>query len=118
MSEKNKTVEISVAEIQARLTLTENANKELQATVDELTSKLKDANDLIEGDTKSKLIADVERVTDFKLSELVGMDADRLRQIRDDHARYKSKKFVSGADKADAEGDVYAPLKIYGKYKR
>lgn len=120
MDNKNKTVDMSVAEMQAELEISRRTSTEMKATIDSLTKQLSAAVDVIEGDTKSKLIADLEKVTDYTISELVGMDADRLQQIRDDHGRYKARKFVSGSDTGEAEGDVYEALSqktMYGKYR-
>ena len=115
----NKTVETAVAELNARLILLERDVKEKDDIIARLTVQLKNANDHIDSDTRSRLIAELEKTTDYTLNELVAMDADRLRQVRDDQKRYKPPKFVSGADKGEAKGDKYEPLAtIYGKYAR
>ena len=112
-------VDVSVEELQSQAMLDKQAIATLKAQVDELAKSLKRSNDLIEGDVKSKLIAEVEPMTDFKLVELIGMDTERLRQIRDDSTRYTPKRSLThGVDMSELASDKFAPLRsVYGKYR-
>lgn len=114
----DKTVETSVAEMQARLLILEKVLVAKDAQIEGLTGNLKTATDLIDGDTKSRLISELENLTDHTLDERVKMSTDELRQARDLAKRVPGRKFVSGADTGKVEGDVYEPISQKAMYKR
>ena len=67
---------------------------------DEALALLKQANDLIEGDTKAQLVKDASEVSEISLPELAGKDIFELETIIavSKMTRKPKSKFESGAD--------------------
>ena len=94
----------NVAELLARNVVLETENKQLVAARDEAFRQLKEANDLIEADTKARKVEQALAVTNIPLGELAGKDIDELETILTVAALTKRKRFESGADLAPADG--------------
>lgn len=95
---------LNVAELLARNVVLESLNTQLIAAKDEAIIQLKEANDLIEADTKARKVEQALAVTDIPLGELAGKDIDALDTILTIAALTKRSKFESGADLSPAEG--------------
>jgi hypothetical protein len=79
---KNKTAKISMDQALAEL---ENAKKimgEKDQLIIDLTGQLKEANDVLEGKEKAKLIGEIMPRSTFKMDELVGKSLEELQNIR------------------------------------
>lgn len=79
---KNKTAKISMDQALAEL---ENAKKimgEKDQLITDLTAQLKEANDVLEGKEKAKLIGEIMPRSAFKMDDLVGKSLEELQNIR------------------------------------
>lgn len=112
-------VEVSIEELQAKVLMLEAKSLADDTEKLELGKSLKDALDLIEGDTKAKLIPEIMARTDWRLDELVNESIERLRQIRDDTKKVSTRKLTAGVDMTKLADDVYEPLhNLYGKWNK
>ncbi len=112
-------VDVSVEQLQAQRLLDKKVIETLKVQVDELSVSLKGANDLIEGDTKAKLIAELNLTTDYKLEELVTMGVDELKTVKVVSARVRpERRLAAGVDMAALDNDPDAWKKtIYGRWR-
>lgn len=111
-------VEKTMRELRVELLAATDEIAKLKATQVALAKDLKDANDVIDDDAKSKLIHDLTKTTNHPIADLIGMDTARLQQLRDDQKMLKNRTLTAGVDMAKLEGDVYEPIRsIYGDYK-
>lgn len=94
----NTATKRNVAELLARNTILESEIKIANTGRDEAVSQLKEANDLIEADTKARLVEKALAVTTMSLVELAGKDIDTLETIVSVAALTKKNRFESGAD--------------------
>ena len=115
----DKPVGVSVEQLQAQRLLDKAMIDTLRIQVDELSVNLKAANDLIEGDTKATLIAELNLTTDYKLEELVTMGVDELKTVKSVSSRIRpERKLSAGVDMAALGVDKDAWKKeIYGKFR-
>jgi len=97
-------VERNVATLNARVLVLESLNKGLIAERDAAVNQLKQANDLIEADTKARLVEQALNQTEMTLNELAGKDIDELENILTISALAKKQRFESGADLAAKPG--------------
>ena len=90
----------NVAELYTRNLVLESEIKVANAARDEAVLQLKEANDLIEADTKCRLVEQCLTVTTMSLSDLAGKDIDDLETILSVSAMTKRapRVFESGAD--------------------
>jgi hypothetical protein len=112
-------VEKSMRELRVELLAATDEITSLKATQVALAKDLKDANDVIDDDVKSKLIHELTKTTTHPIADLIGMDTARLQQLRDDQKMLKDapRKLTAGVDMSELEGDVYEPIRsIYGDY--
>jgi len=111
-------VEKTIRELKVELMNATDEIAELKVTQVALAKDLKDANDVIDDDAKSKLIHDLTKTTNHPIADLIGMDTSRLQQLRDDQKMLKdTRKLTAGVDMSELEGDVYEPIRsIYGDY--
>jgi len=96
--------EKNVSALQARVLVIESLNTALIAERDEAVKQLKQANDLIEADTKARLVEKALGDTNMTLNELAGKDIDELETIITISALAKKPRFESGADLAATPG--------------
>lgn len=110
MTDPDKTGDIptatqkNVASLNARVLVLEALNTQLIADRDEAVHQLKEANDLIEADTKARLVEQALGVTEMTINELAGKDIDELETILAVTALAKKTRFESGADVAAKVG--------------
>lgn len=111
-------VEKSMRELRVELLAATDEITSLKATQVALAKDLKDANDVIDDDVKSKLIHELTKTTTHPIADLIGMDTARLQQLRDDQKMLRdTRKLTAGVDMSELEGDVYEPIRsIYGDY--
>ena len=112
-------VEKTMRELRVELLTATDEIAKLKETQGALVKDLRDANDVIDDDAKSKLIHELTKTTTHPIGDLIGMDTARLQQLRDDQKMLRgSRTLVAGVDMAKLEGDVYEPIRsIYGEYK-
>jgi len=116
--QKETPVEKTMRELRVELLAATDEIASLKETQVALAKDLKDANDVIDDDAKSKLIHELTKTTTHPIADLIGMDTSRLQQLRDDQKMLKNRNLVAGVDMAKLEGDVYEPIRsIYGDYK-
>ena len=96
--------EKNVAALNARVVILESRIPILTAERDEAVAQLKQANDLIEADTKARLVEQALDQTTITLNELAGKDIDELEAILTISALAKKPRFESGADVAAKPG--------------
>jgi len=97
-------VEKNVATLNARVLILEALNTALIAERDAAVKQLRQANDLIEADTKARLVEQALEATTMTLNELAGKDIDELESILTISALTKKPRFESGADLAAKPG--------------
>ena len=90
----------NVATLNARVMILEAANETLRVQLDESNALLKQASDLIEGDTKAQLVKDASEVSEISLPELAGKDIAELETIIAVSKQVKTIKFESSGDTA------------------
>lgn len=88
----------NVSALNARVLILESLNKKLIAERDEAVFQLKEANDLIEADTKARLVEQALGLTNMNLNELAGKDIGELETIITVTNLAKKPRFESGAD--------------------
>ena len=123
MSNPDKTgdqtpTEKNVSALNARVLILESLNASLIAERDEAVKQLKQANDLIEADTKARLVEKALGETNMTLNELAGKDINELETIITISALAKKPRFESGADLAATSGkDKLNPVTyLHGLY--
>jgi hypothetical protein len=79
---KNKTAKMSVDQAMAELEQARKTIGEKDELIADLTGQLKEANDLIEGQQKAKLIGEILPRSTFKMDELTGKSFEDLKNIR------------------------------------
>ena len=99
----------NVAALNARVLIQDAQIIKLTEERDEALALLKQANDLIEGDTKAQLVKDASEVSEISLPELAGMDIDTLENIITVSKRVRKPKsnFESGGDVAGPRTDRF-----------
>lgn len=122
---KNKTAKISMDEALAQLEDSKRLMGEKDQLIADLTAQLKEANDVLEGQEKAKLIGEILPRSSFNMDELVAKNIEDLKNIRAtlDQARLpkvNSVRFgVSAADVSDREkGLTVGDLSIVTANKR
>jgi len=106
---KNKIVKLTMDAVLARNTELEGELKENKKAIEDLTTKLSEANDFLEGQEKARLIGEIMPRSSFKLDELNAKTPEELKSIRAtlDFAmppKANSVRFgVSAADLSDRE---------------
>lgn len=96
--------EKNVAALNARVLIVEAENIRLIAERDAAIVQLKQANDLIEADTKARLVEQALGLTEMTLNELAGKDIPELETIITVTNLAKKPRFESGADLATKPG--------------
>ena len=96
--------ERNVSELIARVTVLESQVVTLTAERDAALSQLKQANDLIEADTKARLVEQAVGLSEMTLAELAGKDIAELETIITVSKLVKKSRFESGADIAPKGG--------------
>lgn len=89
--------ERNVAELNARVLILESENDALKEELAEYKVQLKAANDLIDGDTKARLVQQAVGITTIPLVELAGKDIGELEAIITVTNLAKKPRFESGA---------------------
>ena len=97
----------NVAALNARVMIQDAQIIKLTEERDEALALLKQANDLIEGDTKAQLVKDASEVSAISLPELAGKDIAELETIIAVSKQVRKPKFVSGADVAGSRTDKF-----------
>ena|GEM_PF-2973562 len=122
---KNKTAKISMDEALAQLEDSKRVMGEKDQLIADLTAQLKEANDVLEGQEKAKLIGEILPRSSFSMDMLVAKSIEDLKNIRAtlDQARLpkvNSVRFgVSAADVSDREkGLTVGDLSIVTANKR
>lgn len=81
-TEKNKTAKMSMDQALAELKVKDRQIHEKDALIADLTTQLEEANKVLEGQEKAKLIDEILPRSGFKLDELVGKSIEDLKNIR------------------------------------
>jgi len=122
---KNKTVKMTMDSVMATNADLVTKNKEQATIITDLTRQLTEANDILEGQEKARLISEIMPRSSFKLDELDVKTAEELKAIRGtlDFAmppRANSVRFgVPGAGLSDREqGLTVGDLSIVTAKKR
>lgn len=106
---KNKTAKMSMDQAFARIDELERKDKADAALIADLSHQLEEANKVLEGQEKGRLIGEIMPRSSFKMDELVGKSVEDLKNIRAtlDLAmppKVNSVRFgVQGADLSDRE---------------
>jgi len=105
MTDPNKTGETNIIDknvgaIHARNLVLESLNKNLIAERDAAIKQLRQANDLIEADTKARLVQEASEKSTIPLIELAGKDIDELETIIAVTKLTRMPTFESGGDVA------------------
>ena len=79
---KNKTVKLTMDAVLARNTELEGELKKKDTVISDLTTQLTEANDILEGQEKARLIGEIMPRSNFKRDELEGRSAEELKSIR------------------------------------
>ena len=122
---KNKIAQVSMDQAYAEIKRLEKENKDQADVIGDLTKQLSEANEVLEGQEKGRLIGEILPRSNFKVADLAGKSVDDLKNIRDtlDAAmppRVNSVRFgVHGADLSDREkGLTVGDLSIVTAAKR
>ena len=122
---QNKTVKMSMDEALARIPTLEAEIKEKNKRITDLTKHLDEANQLLDGQEKSKLISEILPLSSYKLDDLVPKTYDELKAIRKTLAnamppKVNSVRFgVLGTDLSDREkGLTIGDLSVVTAAKR
>ena len=122
---QNKTVKMSMDEALARIPTLESEIKEKNKIISDLTKHLDEANQLLEGQEKSKIISEILPMSSYKLDDLVTKTFDELKAIRNTLAnamppKVNSVRFgVLGTDLSDREkGLTVGDLSVVTAAKR
>ena len=109
--------EKNVAALNARVLILESLNKVLIAERDEAVKQLKQANDLIEADTKARLVQEAAEKSTMPLIELAGKDISELETIISVTKLAKKPKFESAGDLAVSTPEKFNPRTyLHSKY--
>jgi len=79
---KNKAVKMSMDEALARIPPLEAKIKDNETLIADLTKQLEEANGVLEGQEKARLINEIIPVSSYKLNDLVGRSIEELKGIR------------------------------------
>lgn len=79
---KNKNVKMSMDQALAELEQARRTIGEKDSLIGDLTNQLKETNDLLEAQQKSKLISEIMARSTFKMDELVNKSVDDLKTIQ------------------------------------
>ena len=122
---QNKTVKMSMDEALARIPTLESEIQEKNKMITNLTKHLDEANQLLEGQEKSKIISEILPMSSYKLDDLVTKTYDELKTIRNTLAnamppKVNSVRFgVLGTDLSDREkGLTVGDLSVVTAAKR
>ena len=122
---QNKTVKMSMDEALARIPPLESEVKEKNNLIANLTKQLDEANKVLEGQGKAKLISEILPRSSYKIESLVNKTVDELKSIRNTLAnamppKVNSVRFgVLGADLSDREkGLTVGDLSVVTAAKR
>lgn len=122
---KNKTAKISMDQAFAEIERLTKMAMDQATMIGDLTKQLDEANKVLEGQEKARLIGEILPRSSFKIDELVGKSVDDLKNVRAtlDQAmppRVNSVRFgVRGADLSDREkGLTVGDLSIVTAQKR
>ena len=108
-ADKNKVAKMTMDEAFATIESQVSEIKQQKELIGDLTKQLEEANTVLEGQEKAKLIGDIMPKSNFKVADLAGKSVDDLKNIRAtlDQAmppRVNSVRFgVRGADLSDRE---------------
>ena len=110
--------EKNVAALSARVLILESENARLIAERDEALKHLKQANDLIEQDTKARLVEEATKLSTMTLVELVGKDISELEDLIAVSKMARKPTFESGADLGGSKPDKFdARTHLHSLYK-
>jgi len=121
---QNKTAQISVDQALAENIVLKERIKGLESTIAQLTEQLKAANDVLESQTKAKLIGEILPKSNFTIEDLAAKSVEELTQIRLtlDQAKlptYKSIRFGVATELEDREdGLTVGDLSVVTAAKR
>ena len=80
--DKNKTAKMSIDQALAENVALKTNLDEMKQMITDLTTQLKAANDVLEGQEKAKLIGEIMPRSNFKVDSLVGKSIEDLKNIR------------------------------------
>lgn len=116
---ENKTAQISIDQALAENETLKKSLAEKDVMIGELTNQLKAANDVLEGQTKAKLIGEILPRSSFTIEDLSAKSAEELQHIRVtlDQAKlptYKNVRFGSpcAGDEQSNDGLTVGDLSI------
>jgi hypothetical protein len=79
---KNKTAKMSMDQVMAENVALKQQLGERDTLIVDLTVQLKEANDVLEGQEKQRLVGEILPRSSFKVDELAGKSVDELKSIR------------------------------------
>src|SRR5512139_3211043 len=79
---KNKTAQLSMDQAYAEIKILQKENKDQATVIQELTKQLEEANNVLEGQEKGRLIGEILPRSNFKVADLAGRSVDELKSIR------------------------------------
>lgn len=80
--EKQSTIDINVSLVLAENSMLKGVVEEKEALIGDLTKKLQQATDLIEQDTKSRIIAEIQNKTTVPTMNLANKSVEDLNQMK------------------------------------
>jgi hypothetical protein len=78
---KNKSVKMTIAEAFAESDQLRKEKKDQADVIQDLTAKLQEMNEVLEGQEKAKLISEILPRSSFKTDELIGKSPEELKDI-------------------------------------
>ena len=79
---KNKTAKVSMDELLVENEQMRHVIAEKDSIIADLTKQLQEANNILEGQQKSKLISEIIGRSNFKMDDLIGKSVEDLQNIR------------------------------------
>jgi len=120
----NKAAKVSVEELSAAKAALELEVDKQKKIIDELTTQLKAANDVLEAQSRERLIKDILPRSNFTVEDLAGKGLEELQDIRAtlDQAKLPTYKNIHfgpiAADEAKDEGLTVGDLSVATAAKR
>lgn len=91
-------IKIATAEIIVERDMLKEELNRKEKEIEDLKGALARAKDHIESETKSKLIGELKKITNYGDEYLYGLNVEQLRQLQEDYKYVKLPKFKSSAD--------------------
>jgi hypothetical protein len=123
-AEQNKAIKVTIDQVMAENLSLKQIVQELDKTVNDLTSQLKAANDVLEAQARAKLIAEIKPRSRYSDEDLTKLSLDDLSNIKVtlDNAKMPNYKNIHfgplGIAEAKDEGLTVGDLSVVAEAKR